>query len=359
MAATLSKSIYLGSDGSLAVQDVIESYEPINSEALVHVKYSGINLLDQKGFYFGLHSIITGYDFSGTVIDAGPTSRFKPGDAIFGMAKAGPGRALRFGTHQDTVIADARLSYRLPATLEPQEATVLTLASHTAVDALFNCLTYGFSAAGVGGADPRGKPILIWGGGSSVGLVAIQIAKAAGFSPIFVTASPTNHATLKSLGATHCFDYKSPTVVDEDREAAIAAAATLTSVFDSVSVGAFGPHANVEISSPALARRCCSDDVPEEELRLASTGPVPADPAYRFSTSYRPYGEVDFTGHEQDPEWPIRARKVVEYLLEGDVHQITIPNVTVVQGAEAGIREIQRVAQSNVTLEKVAIKHPM
>ncbi|KAH6981543.1 chaperonin 10-like protein [Ilyonectria sp. MPI-CAGE-AT-0026] len=359
MATNLSRSIYLGADGQLAVQGVIERYKPTYSQTLVQVKYSGVNLLDQKGFFFGMHSLITGYEFSGIVLETGPTSPFKPGDAVFGMTRAGPGRPPCFGAHQDLVIADARTTFQLPPALDLKGAAVVSLVAHTAIDGLFNCLTYGFPAAKLGGADPRGQPILIWGGGSSVGLAAIQIAKAAGFSPIFATASPKNHDILKRLGATECFDYKSPTVVDDIRKAAATAGVKLATIFDSVSVGAFGPHADVETSSPALARRCCSDEVTEEGLRLASTGPVPADPAYSFCLSYRPYGDVDFAGNHQDPEWPIRARRAMEYFVGGDVDPIVMPNITAVKGAEAGIREIQRVSQGNVTLEKVAVEHPL
>lgn len=357
--ANLSRSIYLGADGQLVVQDVSESYKPTNSQTLVQVKYSGVNLLDYKGFFFGMHSFITGYEFSGVVLETGPTSPFEPGDFVFGMTRASSGRPACFGAHQDLVIADARTTFRLPPSLDLKGAAVMSLAAHTAIDALFNCLTYGFPNIKLGGADPRGQPILIWGGGSSVGLAAIQIAKASGFSPIFATASPKNHHILKSLGATECFDYKCSTVVDDIRKAAAIAGVKLATVFDTVSVGAFGPHADVKTSSPTLARCCCSDDIPEEELRLVSTGPVPADPAYNFCTSYRPYGDVDFAGNHQDPEWPIRARRVMEYFTGSDVDQIMMPNITVVKGAEAGIREIQRVSQGNVTLEKVAIEHPM
>ncbi|KAK7424439.1 hypothetical protein QQX98_000404 [Neonectria punicea] len=354
----MTKSIYLGGYGQLAVQEVTESYRPTNSQALVQVKYSGINLLDQKSFYFGLHSLVTGYEFSGTVSESGPTSPFKPGDAIFGMSKVDHARAACFGAHQDVVIADARTSFRLPPTLDFKDAAVLSLSAHTAIDGFFNCLAYGFPAAKLEGADAKGQPILIWGGGSSVGIVAIQIAATAGFSHIYATTSPKNHTILKSLGVTECFDYKSPTVVDDIRKAVANAGVKLATVFDAVSVGTFGPDAN-ETSSPALAKQCCSDNVPAEELRLVSTGPVPTDPGYSFCTSYRPDGDTDFAGHQQDPEWPIRTRSVMEYLLEGDVPQIKMPNITVVQGAEAGIREIQRVSQGNVTLEKVVIEHPM
>ncbi|KAF2158796.1 hypothetical protein M409DRAFT_38088, partial [Zasmidium cellare ATCC 36951] len=48
--------------------------------------------------------------------------------------------------------------------------------------------------------------VLVWGGSSSVGCVAIQMAVAAGYE-VFATASPRNHELCKSLGAATVFDY--------------------------------------------------------------------------------------------------------------------------------------------------------
>lgn len=48
--------------------------------------------------------------------------------------------------------------------------------------------------------------ITVLGGSSSVGQFMIQYARIAGFRKILTTASPSNHAYLRTLGATHCFD---------------------------------------------------------------------------------------------------------------------------------------------------------
>jgi NADPH:quinone reductase-like Zn-dependent oxidoreductase len=60
----------------------------------------------------------------------------------------------------------------------------------------------------------NGKTVLIWGGASSVGACAIQLAAASG-ATVLTTASPANHDFVKSLGADHVFDYRSPTVMDD------------------------------------------------------------------------------------------------------------------------------------------------
>ena len=52
----------------------------------------------------------------------------------------------------------------------------------------------------------------IFGGSTSVGANAIQLAVAAGYE-VISTASPKNHAYVRGLGASEVFDYHSATVV--------------------------------------------------------------------------------------------------------------------------------------------------
>lgn len=61
-------------------------------------------------------------------------------------------------------------------------------------------------------ADER---ILIWGGASSVGQLTIQVLKFYGYRHLIATASPRHHEFLKQLGAEECFDYRSPTIVED------------------------------------------------------------------------------------------------------------------------------------------------
>ncbi|KAH2134561.1 hypothetical protein KXV68_009649, partial [Aspergillus fumigatus] len=80
------------------------------------------------------------------------------------------------------------------------------LASCTALLALFSkdCLNI---------PQGSGQPVLIWGGSSSVGLYAIQIAKYYGLN-VVTTCSPRHHDLVRSLGATHAFDYRDANVVE-------------------------------------------------------------------------------------------------------------------------------------------------
>ena len=59
-----------------------------------------------------------------------------------------------------------------------------------------------------------GKTLLIWGGSTSVGSNAIQLAVAAGYE-VITTCSPKNFEYVKRLGASQAFDYNSKTVVND------------------------------------------------------------------------------------------------------------------------------------------------
>jgi NADPH:quinone reductase-like Zn-dependent oxidoreductase len=88
----------------------------------------------------------------------------------------------------------------------------------------------------IGSVKPQESGLLIWGGSSSVGTSALQLAKNLGFK-IFVTASPTHHSYLKSLGAFEVFDYHSPTVVTDIITAAKSAGTPIKFAFDSIAEG--------------------------------------------------------------------------------------------------------------------------
>lgn len=290
-------------------------------------------------------------------------SPFQVGDAIFGMNRPQNQRKPSLGAHQDFAIAEAQAFFKLPPDLELKEATTMTLVAQTAIDGLFNCLEFGFPAADVGGVDPTGQAILIWGGSSAVGAAAICIAKAAGFGPIFTTASPKNHSALLDLGATQCFDYGRPLVAEEVRAAAKANGKILSVVFDAV-VGGADPTAPseqrlpFEKSTPAIARSCCSSsDI--STLKLVAVLPVVEDPDFRHAACWRPYGNADFFGKPQDPELTPRVRRVMEWLVQN--HRLSWHSLptTVVRGTDEAIEAIEKSATGAFSFEKVIVEHPL
>ncbi|KAF6816584.1 alcohol dehydrogenase [Colletotrichum plurivorum] len=352
----MSRSIYLAADGSLSITTIPKPYTPSGSQSLVSVKYSGINRCDLNFFHLGLHSYPTGFEFAGIVTSPGPNSPFSPGDLVCGISPISNPQQSCHGTHQDLVLAESSLTHKIPPGIDLKEASSLPMSLQTAADAIFNVLGTSLPEANVPGSSAKGRAILIWGGATAVGVSAIQLAKLAGFNPIFATASPRNHLALQALGATHVFDYASPTVTSSIRAAALELGVSLTTAFDTIGSGLHVPGADPETTSPALIRKCLSAD---EAPRLVCTLPVQDDPSFGFCNSYRPEGSTGAMGGSQDPEFPVRLREVVAYVLGAAERVPRHPNITSVRGGEEGIREIQKVAHGGASLQKIVIEHPM
>jgi len=62
------------------------------------------------------------------------------------------------------------------------------------------------------------EPVLIYGGSTATGILAIQFAKASGYT-VYTTSSPKNFDYLKSLGADHTFDYNSASCAQDIKAA--------------------------------------------------------------------------------------------------------------------------------------------
>lgn len=61
---------------------------------------------------------------------------------------------------------------------------------------------------------PTGKTLLVWGGSSSVGACAVQLAIGSGYD-VCVTAGPNNLDMCKEMGATWVFDHTKENVIEE------------------------------------------------------------------------------------------------------------------------------------------------
>lgn len=193
---------------------------PGKGELLIETRFSGANPADIKhSTQLGIHSTRLGYDFFGNVLKAPSGSAFKVGDSVAGYTPTGIGRLAKYGTHQSYLVCPEKMAFSVPEDMPPEHAACLTVVAMTAADALYNLFKLplpGDPAQSSSDNDSTG-PLLIWGASSSVGICAIQFARASGVSPILVSASPKRHALLTELGVTHCFDYKSPSVIEEIR----------------------------------------------------------------------------------------------------------------------------------------------
>jgi len=101
----------------------------------------------------------------------------------------------------------------IPDSIPYENAVVLPLAISTAAAGLYQKGYLELPYPTID-AKPSGETILIWGGSSSVGSTAIQLAIASGLE-VVSTASKKNLKYVEALGAKHIFDHASPTVVED------------------------------------------------------------------------------------------------------------------------------------------------
>jgi NADPH:quinone reductase-like Zn-dependent oxidoreductase len=360
MAGSTRTVIYLSPDGPV-LKDISEPYRPTTNQSLLRVDYSGINPADIKHATIGLHSSVAGYDMSGEVLETGPDSPFKPGDKIFGINPASPGRPLYMGAHQDYAIAASNFWYKLPPAgrLGLLEAATLPVMTLTAADGLFHLLGLGFPEAGITGAASQG--LLIWGGASTVGIAALQLARAAGHGPIFVTASAKNHGILKALGADYCFDYKDNDVVEQIKKAIRDSGQPVRKALDAVGAGSFAVGDDFKKSSPGLTAASMSQDH-QDDAELACVLPVKEDPRYKLCFATRDPNSPLPMARMADPEaWYRMQTRVIAWVVGhyGEGKYVGCPNITVVKGAAKCLDAMRRSAGGKSSLEKIAVEHPL
>lgn len=130
------------------------------------------------------------------------------------------------------VLAKEILTAEIPDSVTFEQAAVLPIALATAAGGLFQTDTLNIPLPSAETPKPTGKTLLVWGGASSVGATAIQLAVAAGLT-VISTASSKNFELVKSLGASVVFDYTSATVVEDVADAL--AGTDFAGVYDAIS----------------------------------------------------------------------------------------------------------------------------
>jgi len=166
---------------------------------LVEVEATSLNPLDSKIRNGELKRIlpykpplVLGHDLAGTVAKIGAgVRRFKPGDAVY--ARPHDGQIGAFA--QRIVVKKGDLALK-PANLSMAEAASIPLVGLTAWQVLVERAQI-----------KPGQKVLIHAGSGGVGTFAIQLAKHLG-ATVATTASATNAALVKELGADMVIDYR-------------------------------------------------------------------------------------------------------------------------------------------------------
>lgn len=197
---------------------------PNANEIVVKVRAVAVNPIDWfkagSGFDFVFNWIklpfIQGTDLAGEVYEVGPgVTRFKIGDRVlsFGLGVNKAFNTSSKSAFQLYAVCLDHMTSPIPDPMSFEEASVIPLGVVTAACALFqpDQLNLQYPTMSITSTE---KTVLIWGGSTSVGCNAIQLAVAAGYE-VIATCSPKNFAVCKRLGASQCFDYSSRTIVQD------------------------------------------------------------------------------------------------------------------------------------------------
>ncbi|KAL8759481.1 MAG: hypothetical protein Q9184_003606 [Pyrenodesmia sp. 2 TL-2023] len=177
----------------------------------------GKQVIGDMMFSWIKYPFILGSDLAGEVTHVGArATRFQVGDRVIGHAVSMDARSNRSaeGAFQQYTVVRANLASPIPASMSYETACVLPLCLSTAACALFQKDYLALQYPKAGPADSNGETLLVWGGSTSVGSNAIQLARAAGYE-VFTTASPANFDYVRKLGAAKVWDYRSATVIHD------------------------------------------------------------------------------------------------------------------------------------------------
>lgn len=184
----------------------VERPRPAPGEVLVQVHAAGLDrgtwhmmtgrpyLMRLMGFGFRApKNPVPGLEMAGTVVEVGAgVSRFKVGDAVFGVAR---------GAFAEYAAAlESKLAHK-PAGLGFEEAAALAVSGSTALQAI--------DAARVG----PGTKVLVVGASGGVGSVAVQLAKALG-AEVTGVSSGAKVDFVRALGADRALDYRAVDFAD-------------------------------------------------------------------------------------------------------------------------------------------------
>ncbi|EXJ88567.1 hypothetical protein A1O1_05497 [Capronia coronata CBS 617.96] len=175
---------------------------------LVDVKAVALNPTDWKHIdYINTKDCLVGCDFAGVVAETGTgySKQWKVGDRICGFAHGGNSLQPEDGAFAERIAFKADVGIRIPDSLSFEEAASLGVGVITCGQGLFQ--KFGLNMPSH--PTTEGDFVLIYGGSSATGMLGIQFAKLAGYTPI-TTCSSRNFDLVKALGAAAAFDYKDP-----------------------------------------------------------------------------------------------------------------------------------------------------
>ncbi len=310
---------------------------PAPHQVLIRNRATATNPIDWKiqesDIVVQSYPAILGFDMAGTVERVGTSvTHFQQGDRVSGFALLMYQGSTDGGAFQEYVLADAGCCAKIPESVSFEEGSLLPMAVATSGVAIFANL-------GVSRSGGRKGGFLVWGGASSVGSGAVQIAAALGFE-VFAVASPQHHAYLKTLGAKAVFDYRSPGVVAEIVNAAKDVGTEVKLAFDAISEhGTFKTCAEI-LDKSGGGKLCLTQEMPAE-TKIPANVEVSRAMAASVATDWKEGGTWLFN------DWLEKS------LVDGSYKPS--PGIQLVEGGLAGVQKALDLHRKGLTGKKLVI----
>ncbi|RAK71479.1 zinc-binding alcohol dehydrogenase family protein [Aspergillus fijiensis CBS 313.89] len=208
--------------GDLVAIEAVDQWVPAEGELLVRVEAVNFNPIDAKlqrsDLFQSKYPLVVGFTFAGTVISTGRgVESVQSGDRVVVARWGRTGADHRFGALQRYALALEQNTLRLePESTTLEAATGLIANLATVVSALSIHMGLAKPPLNSSGGllrpsnpneDARRKRVLVYGGSSAVGGLAVQYAAAAGYE-VVTTASPANRPLVEArAAATHIIDH--------------------------------------------------------------------------------------------------------------------------------------------------------
>ncbi|KAI1038133.1 hypothetical protein LB503_012042 [Fusarium chuoi] len=316
---------------------------PKQGELLVRNAVVAANPSDWKFQALGLSSkfpAVLGSDLAGVVVSVGSdATRFKPGDRVIGFALGVISENIDKAAFQTYTLLDEVASTHLPDNISLEEGSVLPVGILTASIALFDGL----------GIPMREKTaeedgvILVWSGASAVGVSAVQIAHALGWS-VYATASPKHHEWLKALGAKDVWDYRDLQVAQKIAAALKASGKRIRGVIDGRAEGSSFDSVAKILTAAGLEPGC----------KVTALFPWPAETSLPAGIEGHHTNCVGFTDNYPDiASWVFRGwlRKSLQ---EGRIKPA--PRARVIEGGLGATQEMLNLLRAGASGEKFVLK---
>lgn len=195
------QAVIASPDAPLTMGEVADP-EVGNTDVLIEVKAAGLNradLMQRAGFYPpppGASDTL-GLEVAGVVAAVGSeVTEWAVGDRVCAL--------LAGGGYAEFAAAEEGSVFPIPASMDFTDAACLAEAMMTVWANVF-----------MRSALTPGESVLIHGGTSGIGVMALQMARSAGASTIFATAgSDEKTAVCTELGATHAINYQTGDFVE-------------------------------------------------------------------------------------------------------------------------------------------------